>query len=99
MTGPSQNGNIAEVKAEKEGTVYVVSMAGIKMYEAGDFPWMERKASKTQTYQLIHISTDHKLHYEAYTINGELYDAFELHKRADGSNELINRIPHTQEYE
>jgi acid phosphatase type 7 len=99
MIGPSQNGNIAEVKAEKEGTVYVVSMAGIKMYEAGDFPWMERKASKTQTYQLIHISTDHKLHYEAYTINGELYDAFELHKRADGSNELINRIPQTQEYE
>jgi hypothetical protein len=87
------------VTAEKEGTVYVVSMAGIKMYEAGDYPWMERKASRTQTYQLIHISTDQKLSYEAYTVNGELYDAFELHKRPDGSNELINKIPDTPEYE
>lgn len=99
MIGPSQNGTMTEVTAEKEGTVYVVSMAGIKMYEAGNFPWMERKASKTQTYQLIHISTDQKLSYGAYTINGELYDAFELHKRSDGSNELINKIPDTPEYE
>lgn len=99
MIGPSQNGTMTEVTAEQEGTVYVVSMAGIKMYEAGDFPWMERKASKTQTYQLIHISMDQKLSYEAYTINGELYDAFELHKRPDGSNELINKIPDIPEYE
>jgi len=99
MIGPSQDGTINEVTAEKEGTVYVVSMAGIKMYEAGDYPWMERKASRTQTYQLIHISTDQKLSYEAYTVNGELYDAFELHKRPDGSNELINKIPDTPEYE
>ncbi|WP_158855849.1 purple acid phosphatase family protein [Lunatibacter salilacus] len=99
MVGPSQNGTMTGVTAEQEGTVYVVSMAGIKMYEAGDHPWMERKASRTQTYQLIHISADQKLSYEAYTIYGELYDAFELHKRSDGSNELINKIPDTPEYE
>ncbi|MCC5936115.1 MAG: metallophosphoesterase family protein [Lunatimonas sp.] len=99
MIGPSQHGGIDEVKAEKEGTVYVVSMAGIKMYDAEDYPWMERKASKTQTYQVIHLSNDSKLQFEAYTIHGELYDAFELIKGPDGRNELVNRIPDTPEYE
>ena len=79
--------------------VYVVSMAGIKMYDAEDYPWMERKASKTQTYQVIHLSNDSKLKYEAYTIHGELYDAFELTKGADGRNALVNLIPDTPEYE
>ncbi|EON78468.1 hypothetical protein ADIS_1079 [Lunatimonas lonarensis] len=98
MIGPSQQGGIDEVRSEEEGTVYVVSMAGIKMYDAEDYPWMERKASKTQTYQVIHIVGD-KLEYEAYTIHGELYDAFDLHKAADGRNKLVNRIPTTPEYE
>lgn len=96
--GPNQNDGIKTDKAEEEGTVYVVAMAGIKMYEPEEYPWMERKAAKTQSYQLIHISNDKKLSYQAYSVEGVLFDEFELHKRADGSNELVNKIPDLAEY-
>ncbi|MFC4874036.1 metallophosphoesterase [Negadavirga shengliensis] len=97
MIGPGQDGPMKEVVSEDEGTVYVVSMAGIKMYDAGDYPWMERKASQTQTYQLIEIN-DTTLKYKAYTVNGILYDAFELHKQEDGGNRLLNQIPDLPEF-
>jgi 3',5'-cyclic AMP phosphodiesterase CpdA len=97
MIGPGQDGQMKEVVSGDEGTVYVVSMAGIKMYDAGDYPWMERKASQTQTYQLIEIN-DTTLKYKAYTVNGILYDAFELYKQEDGSNRLMNQIPDFPEF-
>ncbi|MFO7825149.1 MAG: metallophosphoesterase family protein [Cyclobacterium sp.] len=97
MIGPDQNGNMKEVVAEETGTVYVVSMAGLKMYAAEDYPWMHRKASNTQMYQFIEIQ-DNKLVYKAFTVTGELYDAFELHKDVEGSNTLLNSIPDIPEY-
>jgi len=98
MIGPNQNGGMKEVKAIQEGgTVYVVSMAGLKMYDAQKFPWMERKASDTQMYQLVEIMGD-KLKFKAYTVTGKLYDAFELDKNKSGSNKLINQIPDSPAY-
>ncbi len=93
MVGPSQQGDITEVKAEDEGTMYVVSMAGIKMYDVLDLPWMQRRASLTQMYQYIHISMDGVLTFEAYTADGKLYDAFELHKEPSGTNKRVDKIP------
>lgn len=72
-------------------------MAGMKMYEAEDYPWMERKASKTQTYQVVNILGD-TLQLETYTVNGLLYDAFELHKKSDGTTETVNKIPDLPEF-
>jgi hypothetical protein len=72
------------------GTVYVVSISGSKMYTAGEKPWMVRKASGLQLYQLIRIDGD-RLTYEARTAKGDLYDAFELRKRADGGNDLFEK--------
>ncbi|WP_162341095.1 hypothetical protein [Cyclobacterium salsum] len=88
---------MTEVLAEETGTVYVVSMAGLKMYEAEDYPWMHRKASNTQMYQLIHVESD-RLEYEAYTVTGKLYDAFDLIKDETGANKLIHKIPDIPEY-
>ncbi len=81
---------------DSSGTMYVVSVSGPKMYQLTEDRWMARGAENTQLYQLITIDTD-TLRYRAVTVTGELYDAFELHKQADGPNRLVDRVPATPE--
>ena len=76
---------------EAFGTVYVVSVSGPKMYNNTRHPYMKRIAEDTQLYQVIHIDDD-RLKFEARTAIGELYDAFELHKR-DPVNKLVELKP------
>lgn len=73
-------------------TVYVVSVSGPKMYEVSDDPWMDRRASNTQLFQLITLEGN-QLTYKAFDAAGELYDAFELKKGKNGINALTNKIP------
>ena len=79
-----------------KGTVYVVSVAGPKMYEVRTDDWMERKAYGTQTYQWIKVTED-VLSFKTYTALGELYDSFEIHKDTQGENTVVNYIPDTPE--
>ena len=72
------------------GTVYCVSVSGPKLYELGTSQRMVSKAEKIQLYQLIHFKGD-RLHYEARTAAGELYDEFELRKQGNGKNLLLER--------
>lgn len=74
------------------GPIYVVSVSGPKMYDIGLEDWMQRAAANTQLYQLIKIE-DNKLRYEAYTVTGELYDAFELDKQKNGRNLFADLAP------
>lgn len=74
------------------GTVYVVSVSGPKMYNNSRHSFMKRLAEDTQLYQLIHIDGD-RLRFEARTAIGELYDAFELHKRSGQVNQLVEIEP------
>lgn len=76
----------------EEGTVYVVSVAGPKMYPVGAVPWADRKAERTQLFQVLDVDGG-KLRYRAYTAAGRLYDAFELQKRPGRLNRIVNRIP------
>lgn len=80
----------------KSGTVYVVSVSGPKMYNNQKLDWMARKAEDTQLFQVVHIEGS-RLQYESRTARGLLYDAFELRKRKNAPNQLINRIPATPE--
>lgn len=75
-----------------KGPIYVVSVSGPKMYNLNFEEWMERVASNTQLYQIIRVDGDYLL-YEAYTATGTLYDAFELHKRENGSNRFVDKAP------
>jgi hypothetical protein len=59
------------------------------MYQVDREPWMQRAAENTQLFQVIRIDGD-RLTFESRTPTGLLYDAFELRKRANGPNELIN---------
>lgn len=78
------------------GTVYVVSVSGPKMYGLQRHPFMTRQAEDTQLYQIIHIDGE-RLHYEAFTATGELYDAFTLRKQSGGINQLTEEVPDTPE--
>jgi hypothetical protein len=51
-------------------------------------PWMKKSGVQTQLYQIIHIDGG-RLRYETRTAIGDVYDAFELRKRANEPNELI----------
>jgi hypothetical protein len=72
----------------QRGTVYAVSVSGAKLYAGGDLPWMQRRGSGAQLYQLIRVDGD-ELTYESRTARGDLYDAFTLRKRPDGGNDLL----------
>lgn len=82
---------VQSVDAET-GTVYVVSVSGPKMYKHNRQDFMRRVAEDTQLYQIVHIDGG-KLRFEARTAIGDLYDAFELRKRAGQINELVEIDP------
>ena len=79
-------------KGESSGTMYVVSVSGPKMYDLSDRSWMSRRARMTQMYQVVTIDGD-TLNFKAYTASGDLYDEFELVKKENGVNQLIDKIP------
>ncbi|UZD23904.1 purple acid phosphatase family protein [Algoriphagus halophytocola] len=80
----------------EKGTVYVVSVAGPKMYELKAEEWMVRKAYGTQTYQWVQVK-DEVLSFKTYTALGELYDSFEIHKNSKGENSIVNHLPNIPE--
>jgi hypothetical protein len=51
---------------------------------------MVAKTDSKQLYQLVTIDGS-RLHYESRTAKGDLFDEFELRKRADGGNTLVER--------
>jgi len=71
------------------GPVYLVSVAGPKMYLSSKQASanMQRLAEDTQLFQLIDFDTT-SLRYEARTATGELYDAFVLQKDHNGQKQL-----------
>lgn len=77
-------------KFEKGGTMYVVSVSGPKMYSlVTNTAWMDKKAQGIQLFQIISILGD-VLKFESYTATGVLFDAFELRKRKNRPNKVVN---------
>ncbi len=72
------------------GTVYVVSVAGPKMYRVSEASEqvMTRIGEETQLYQVVRVDHE-RLRYESRTATGRLYDAFELVRGDDGRNRLV----------
>ena len=92
--GRSNNVNSGtNTRDQASGTVYVNSVSGSKMYEIKESRWddynatMERAAENTQLFQVIAVDGD-TLDFQAYTVTGELYDAFKLVK-TEGPNLFI----------
>ena len=87
--------NIADGDQRRDdgGTVYVVSVSGPKMYEVGkDRTWATRTGANVQLYQVITVSPQ-ALRFEARTVTGQLFDAFEIAKNRNGRRRFIDRKP------
>lgn len=67
--------------------MYVVSVAGPKMYEPLEADWMDKSVGFTQLFHGIEINNN-RLIFSTYKVNGELFDHFEIHK-VNGRNKLI----------
>lgn len=77
----------------QDGPVYMVSVAGAKMYGLNTRVANEadRWAEATQLYQILDI-TPEAISVRAYSAQGALYDAFELRREADGSKTLSDDL-------
>ena len=78
-TYPMKEGK--RVGSTKEGTVYIVSVSGVKMYEQDPRDYTEFGMTNTATYQVldIQISGD-RLVYRAYDTDGNLKDELVIEK-------------------
>ncbi len=65
--------------APANGPVYLVSVAGPKMYQSDSDRWMDVALTQTQLYQVIHVSGG-ELELKTYKVSGELVDSFKLVK-------------------
>jgi acid phosphatase type 7 len=76
------------------GPVYVVSVAGPKMYLVSDEAeaMLERTGEDVQLYQVIHVEAD-RLRFESRTPTGRVYDAFDIERLPDGRKRLVERLP------
>jgi len=81
-----------EKEATMNGPIYVVSVSGPKMYPVGLDEWMQKSGSNTQLYQLIDVEGD-ILRFEAFMVDGQLYDAFELKKGTSGKTLFVDLSP------
>jgi len=77
-----------------DGTVYVVSVAGPKLYLVSDVAreTMTRVGEGLQLYQHIQVTHD-RIKFSAKTADGKLYDGFTLIRKADGSNRIEEILP------
>lgn len=62
-----------------DGPIYILSVAGTKMYEQEDAPYVAKRFTDTSTYQVIDIDGG-RLEYTAYDIDGQVMDAFTIEK-------------------
>lgn len=73
-----------------QGPVYMVSVAGSKMYGLNDRAdtQPDRVAEDTMLFQTVDV-TPARLQVRSFTADGRLYDGFDLVRQRDGSNRLV----------
>jgi acid phosphatase type 7 len=69
------------VASPKDGTVYIISVSGTKLYAQPKHDYAEFGMTKVSTYQVIDIQTSgNRLVYRAYDIDGKLRDELVIEK-------------------
>lgn len=93
LYGRGQNIGAGAQRTEDAGTIYVISVGGPTMYEIGPGrDWATRTGQNLQMYQVIRVNGG-LLRYEARTVTGQLFDAFELVKDDNGVRRFVDRKP------
>ncbi len=73
--------NSQRVASPKEGTVYVLSVSGTKMYRQDQHDYTEFGMSNVATFQVLDIQiSGNRLLYRAYDLDGKLRDEFVIEK-------------------
>ncbi len=73
--------NNERVESPSEGTLYVVSVSGSKMYDLGTFDYAEKSFADTSTYQALDIEiAGNRLTYKAYNAEGNCVDEIVIEK-------------------
>lgn len=81
----------------KNPPIYVVSVAGPKMYELNSHAWSDVRGKDTQLYQNITVNNN-TLYFDSYDVTGNLFDSFRLEKDSNGINKLVeNPLSHAAE--
>lgn len=73
--------NNERMTSANEGTVYIVSTAGIKTRPCGSFDYVEHSINDKATFQIVDIQLNNdRLLYRCYDIDGKQLDEFEIKK-------------------
>jgi len=72
----------------KNPPLYVVTVAGPKMYDLNSDTWGDVTGEDTQLYQHIKVEND-TIFYDSYDVTGRLFDSFRLEKNENGVNRLV----------
>ncbi|MDQ1204387.1 metallophosphoesterase family protein [Microbacterium sp. SORGH_AS_0862] len=84
----------ADPATDNAGPVYLVTVAGPKDYGLspdGNNNWTQNgahrriAATNQQMYQTVDVTSDGRMHVEARTVDGALFDAFTIDKEPDGA--------------
>ncbi|NLG60141.1 MAG: hypothetical protein GX538_08255 [Gammaproteobacteria bacterium] len=67
------------MESPADGPIYILSVAGTKMYGQEDAPYVARRFTDIATYQVIDIEGG-RLEYTSYDIDGQVMDAFSVEK-------------------
>ncbi len=81
-------GIVSDNTMVKPSIMYVVSVSGPKMYDAGTKDWMQVKGGNIQLFHEITIDGNN-LNFKAFTAEGELFDQFSIKKKGDGKKKFI----------
>ena len=69
------------VASAKQGTIYIISVSGIKYYEQGPHDYTEVGLTKLSTYQVLDIQVSgNRLVYRAHDVDGKVHDQFVIEK-------------------
>lgn len=75
----------------KNPPLYVVSVAGPKMYNLSSNAWADVRGEEKQLYQHITIDQD-TLFFDSYDVTGQQFDSFRLEKEENGVNRLVEQM-------
>ncbi len=79
-------------RTDSEGTTYIVSVSGPKLYHVDLQDWMKKAGEYVQLYQVIHVGSG-EIRYESRTATGKLYDSCTIRKREGQQNQIIESLP------
>ena len=73
--------NNQRVASPKDGSIYVVSVSGTKMYDQGEYDYKQIGFVETSTYQILDIQlSGNRLLYRSFDTDGDKVDEFEIVK-------------------